>query len=105
MTEHAAPQPTPPVPLMTRYEPDTSPTASLSDPRNQTAIATAVTSIVVWALTRYLSAPVEVTAAVALLVPAGIAWFGSHLAFKKTPPRIQTPIHAQPGPQNGGQAS
>lgn len=91
MTEHVPP-PTP-TPLLVKSVPDTSPTLSPADPRNQTAVATAVTSILVWLLTTKLHADPEVTAAVAVVVPAAVAWAGSHLAFRKTPPRLETPIH------------
>jgi hypothetical protein len=72
--------------------PDTSPTLSPGDPRNQTAIATAITSLAVWAVTHYLSGDPQLTAAVALIVPAAVAWAGSHLAFKRTPPRVETAL-------------
>lgn len=95
MTEHAGEKKVVPVgpPLMVRSEPDTSPTASLGDPRNQTALATAITSILVWALAHYVAPPAEVIAAVALVVPAAVAWVGSHLAYRRTPPRLETPVH------------
>lgn len=84
--------------LMARSTPDTSPTVSLNDPRNITAATTALTSLLVWALTRYAGAPAEVSAAVAVVVPAAVAWVGAHFAFKTSPPRTETPITAPAAP-------
>ena len=91
--------------LMVRVEPNLSGTLSPGDPRNQTAAVTAVTSIAVWALTRYVSAPPEISAAVAVVVPAALAWVGAHLAYRATPPRTETPILAKPESRTGTEGS
>ena len=78
--------------IQIQSNPDTSPTVSPRDPRNVTAVATGLTSLAIWAVTHYLSSDPQVTAAVAVVVPAVVAWAGAHLAFKTSPPRVETPV-------------
>lgn len=82
--------------MMVRSTPDTGPTLSASDPRNVAAVSTAAASIAIWVLATYVHVPGSVLAAVATLVPAAIAWAGSHRAYIASPPRSETPIPIPP---------